>query len=158
MKSKRDHPGVYIPPPLIYVAVFLIALILQFRLPLSESLFHYAGTKIVGVIVMLVAIVFFLFRSLRQFFRSNNTVVTMLPAHSLQTTGIYSVTRNPMYVGLSLLYLGIACIIGNWWNFFLFPLLLLIVQEYVIKREEKYLVRRFGEAYLDYRRKVRRWI
>lgn len=63
-----------------------------------------------------------------------------------------------MYVGLSLLYLGIACIIGNWWNFFLFPLLLLIVQEYVIKREEKYLVRRFGEAYLDYRRKVRRWI
>lgn len=158
MKSKRDHPGVYIPPPLIYVAVFLIALILQFRLPLSESLFHYTGTKIVGVIVMLVAIVFFLFRSLRQFFRSNNTVVTMLPAHSLQTTGIYSVTRNPMYVGLSLLYLGIACIIGNWWNFFLFPLLLLIVQEYVIKREEKYLVRRFGEAYLDYRRKVRRWI
>jgi protein-S-isoprenylcysteine O-methyltransferase Ste14 len=63
-----------------------------------------------------------------------------------------------MYVGLTIVYLGITCFIGNWWNIILLPLLFLIVQEYVIKREEKYLVLEFGLKYEEYRRTVRRWL
>jgi protein-S-isoprenylcysteine O-methyltransferase Ste14 len=63
-----------------------------------------------------------------------------------------------MYVGLALVYLGISCLIGNWWDIILLSFLLLIVQEYIIKREEKYLECRFGQDYLNYKRKVRRWI
>lgn len=158
MKSKKDHPGVYIPPPLIYVAVFLVAIFIQSKVPIDKTLFYKPATKIIGILIIIIAVSFFLFRSLKRFIQTKNTVVTVLPANSLQTTGIYSVTRNPMYIGLALVYIGIACFIGNWWNIILFPLLLLIVQEYIIKREEQYLVRRFGQDYIEYRKRVRRWL
>lgn len=157
MQNKKDNPGVYIPPPLIYVLAFLMAVFIQNKIPIDNLLFHQQLTKIIGVILLIIAL-FFLVKSLRQFFQSKNTVVTMKPASSLQTNGIYSITRNPMYVGLAVVYLGISCFIGNWWNIILFPLLLLIVQEYIIKREEKYLARRFGQEYVVYKTKVRRWL
>jgi protein-S-isoprenylcysteine O-methyltransferase Ste14 len=59
---------------------------------------------------------------------------------------------------LAIVYLAFTCFIGNWWNIILFPVLLLIIQEYIINREEKYLHRRFGQEYLDYKTKVRRWL
>jgi protein-S-isoprenylcysteine O-methyltransferase Ste14 len=85
-------------------------------------------------------------------------MITIKAAASLQTKGVYQVSRNPMYLGLALLYLGFTCYFGNWWNVILFPLLLLIVQEFVIKREERYLKRRFGQQYDDYQQIVRRWL
>jgi protein-S-isoprenylcysteine O-methyltransferase Ste14 len=63
-----------------------------------------------------------------------------------------------MYVGFAILYLGITCFIGNWWNIILFPLLIIIVQEYIIKREEQYLQLEFGHEYQVYKNKVRRWL
>ena len=59
--------------------------------------------------------------ALRQFFKTKNTIVLIKPANSLQTTGIYSLTRNPMYLSLMLMYLGMAFIFGNWWTLFLAP-------------------------------------
>ena len=157
MKNKKDHPGIYVPPPIVYVLTFLAAVFIQKKVPIDDSLFHLQLTKIAGVGLLIIAL-FFLFRSLRQFFQSKNTLVTIMPARSLQTNGIYAITRNPMYIGLAIVYLGISCLIGNWWNIILFPLLLLVIQEYMIKREEKYLERRFGQVYLDYKSKVRRWL
>ncbi|MBS1681832.1 MAG: isoprenylcysteine carboxylmethyltransferase family protein [Bacteroidetes bacterium] len=157
MSTKKDHPGVYIPPPLIYVGFFLVALFLQSKFYIDPIVFALSSTKIIGVILLATAVVFFLFRSLRQFLISKNTVITILPANSLQTTGIFSFTRNPMYLGLCLVYLGVSLLIGNWWNIILFPELVILVQEYIIKREEKYLQRRFGQEYLDYQKQVRRW-
>ena len=157
MDKKKDNPGVYIPPPLIYVVVFLAAVFIQKKISIDDSIFHSQITKIAGVLFLIVSL-FFMVTSLRQFFISKNTLIPIKPASSLQTNGIYSITRNPMYVSLALIYLGISCFVGNWWNIILFPLLLLIVQEYIIKREEKYLVRRFGEEYAVYKTKVRRWL
>ena len=157
MGSKTDSPGVYIPPPLFYVLIFLIALFIQKKVPLKDSVFHLQITKIAGISLFVISL-FFLITSLRKFFQSKNTLILIKPASSLQTNGIYNISRNPMYVGLSIVYLGITCFIGNWWNIILFPLLLLILQEYIINREEKYLIRRFGQAYLDYKSKVRRWL
>ena len=157
MEDKKDNPGVYIPPPLFYVLTFLVAVFIQKRMPITITLFQYAAIKIAGV-VLLFAALFFLVRSLGQFLESKNTLITVKAAASLQTTGIYHITRNPMYLGLAIVYLGISCIIGNWWNIILLPLLLLVVQEYIIKHEEKYLERRFGQEYLDYKAKVRRWL
>ena len=155
--DKSKGPGVYMPPPLFYVLTFLVAVFIQRQVPISDILFRVTITKIVGVTFILIAL-FFLVRSLRQFFLTKNTIVLIKPASSLQTTGVYSVTRNPMYVGLAILYLGIACLIGNWWNIILFPLLLIIVQEYIIKREEKYLEVEFGQEYESYKSKTRRWL
>ena len=157
MENKKDHPGIYVPPPIVYALIFLVAVFIQKKLPIDDSLFRQQLTKVVGAGLLIIAL-FFLIRSLRQFLLSKNTLVTVMPANSLQTNGIYNITRNPMYLGLAIVYLGISCLIGNWWNIILFPLLLLLIQEYMIKREEKYLERRFGQVYLDYKSKVRRWL
>ena len=157
MENKKDSPEVYIPPPLIYVLVFLASLFIQKKFWINDSIFHLQITKIAGISFLIVSLLF-LVTSLRQFFISKNTLVPVRPASSLQINGIYSTTRNPMYVGLAIVYLAISCFIGNWWNIVLFPFLLLIVQEYIIKREEKYLLRRFGQEYIVYKTKVRRWL
>jgi protein-S-isoprenylcysteine O-methyltransferase Ste14 len=157
MENKKDSPRVYIPPPLFYVAAFLGAVFIQKLIPIDNTLFSQQWMKIVGAFFLVTAL-FFLSFSLFQFLQSKNTVVTILPANSLQTTGIFGLTRNPMYIGLAFIYLGLSCLIGNWWNMILFPVLLLFVQEYIIKREEKYLHRRFGPEYEAYRKRVRRWL
>jgi protein-S-isoprenylcysteine O-methyltransferase Ste14 len=105
-----------------------------------------------------VAGLFFNIPALRQFFKTKNTLITIKPANTLQTTGIYSISRNPMYISLLLIYIGLSFLIGSWWNFILLPFLIMIVQEYVIKREERYLERTFGNQYSDYKSKIRRWL
>jgi protein-S-isoprenylcysteine O-methyltransferase Ste14 len=150
-------PGVYIPPPLFYIVIFLAALFIQKKIPLANALFQSQIIKVAGIILLVIAL-FFSFTSLRQFFLSKNTLIPIKPATSLQTTGIYRISRNPMYVGLAIVYLGLTCLIGNWWNLILFPVLFLIVQEYIIKREEKYLKLEFGEQYTQYKKTVRRWL
>jgi protein-S-isoprenylcysteine O-methyltransferase Ste14 len=150
-------PGVYIPPPLFYILIFVAAVFLQQIIPIDDKIFQLWTIKVVGIFFLFTAF-FFLFRSLKQFFQSKNTVILIKPAKALQTSGIYRISRNPMYVGLIVVYLGITCFIGNWWNIILSPLLFVIVQEYVIKREEKYLILEFGQQFEEYRRAVRRWL
>ena len=157
MKRAKDHPGIYIPLPLFYVATFFVAVSLQKLLPLGAVFFHTMAARAIGSVLILSG-VFFLFPAIRQFFTSKNTLITIKSAHSLQTTGIYTISRNPMYVGLLLLYLGLSFLMGNWWNLILLPVLVFSIQEYIIKREESYLTRRFGEKYVDYTVKVRRWL
>ncbi len=155
--NRKDNPGVHIPPPLIYAAMFFTAVYIQKFLPINGDFFQTASSRFIGWILVLSSLAFS-FTALRQFFKTKNTLITIKAANSLQTTGIFSVSRNPMYMSLALLYTGLSFIAGNWWNFLLLPVLLLLIQEYVIKREEQYLARRFGQAYLDYRAKVRRWL
>ena len=157
MKNKKDSPGVYIPPPLFYVLAFLAGILLQKKISINDSVFHLQFIKVAGVLFLAISLVF-MFTSLRKFFLSKNTLILIKPASSLQTNGIYNISRNPMYVSLALIYLGLTCLIGNWWNILLCPLLFLIIQEYVIKSEEKYLQRAFGVEYSDYQKKVRRWL
>jgi len=157
MESKKDHPHIHIPPPLLYAVIFLAAILIQKLVPLGKDFFYTPTAKIIGAVIIFIGL-FFSFPALRQFFKTKNTLVTVKPANSLQTTGIYSVCRNPMYVSLLLFYTGLSFIIGNWWNLLLLPVLFWIVQEYVIKREEKYLDRTFGQQYFDYKIQVRRWL
>jgi len=157
MEQKQDSPGVYLPPPLLYVLVFLLAIFLQNKFPIKDVLFHLPGIKILGIL-FLISSLYFLVTSLSKFFKTKNTLIPFKPASSLQTNGVYNVSRNPMYLGLAIVYLGITCIIGNWWNVILFPVLILLVQETIIKKEEKYLERAFKNEFLEYKKRVRRWI
>jgi protein-S-isoprenylcysteine O-methyltransferase Ste14 len=157
METKKDHPGIYLPPPTIYVGTFLAAFFMQKLIPFNKEFFYTVSSKLIGVVIILIGLGC-TFPALVQFFKTKNSLVTIKPANSLQTAGIYSLSRNPMYVSLLLLYTGLSFIIGNWWNLILLPVLFFVVQEYVIKREEKYLDRRFGQKYFEYKTKVRRWI
>lgn len=153
--SVKDHPGVYIPPPLIYAGTFFLSIALQKLMPINSS--GLSGNRIAGW-VCIACYLFIFLPAVNRFIRSKNTLVTIKPASSLETSGIYSFTRNPMYLSLMFLYCGIAFFKGNSWTFLLIPILILAVQYYVISREEKYLLRTFGKEYDRYRRKVRRWI
>ena len=157
MGQKQDSPGVYIPPPLLYVLIFLLAIFLQNKFAIEDRIFHFGVTKILGVLLVICSL-YFLVTSLSIFFKTKNTLIPFKPASSLQTNGVFHISRNPMYVGLAIMYLGITCLIGNWWNVLLFPILIFIVQETIIKKEEKYLERAFKDEFSKYKTAVRRWI
>ena len=155
--KKTDSPGINIPPPLIYAVIFLAAVFIQKKISIDDHFFKNRIIPVIGILFILVAM-YYSVRSMNQFIQTKNTIIPNKPAESLQTTGIYHSTRNPMYLSLMMIYLGLSCLIGNWWNIILLPLLFLIIQEYIIKKEEKYLFRKFGQEYIDYKLQVRRWI
>jgi protein-S-isoprenylcysteine O-methyltransferase Ste14 len=158
MKNTKDSPGVFIPPPLIYAAFFLVSFLLQGYYTIKGAFFfHSHWANIFGFIIYFVG-VSFIFPALYEFVKSKNTIITVKPATSLRTDGIYSVSRNPMYVGLLLIYLGLAVQFGNWWTLILLPFLIAFITYRVILPEERYLARTFGDEYASYKKRVRRWI
>ncbi len=157
MQNSKDSPKVYIPPPIFYLATFLAGLFFQKMLPINNDFFFTIISKIIGSVFILIALCINAF-AFTQFFKTKNTLITIRPANSLQISGIYSVSRNPMYIGLFLAYTGASLIVGNWWDFLLLPFLFLVIQQYLIKREESYLARKFGQNYIEYKSKVNRWL
>lgn len=147
-----------IPPPLFYFGFFILSMILQGHFTIRAGFFfHKQPAILIGYLIYIVG-VFFIFPAMFEFIKSKNTIITAKPATSLQTTGIYSYSRNPMYIGLLLVYLGIALQFGNWWTLMLIPFLIAFITIRVIRPEERYLNRAFGEEYTNYQKRVRRWI
>ncbi len=150
-----DNPGTRVPPPLLPLAVILVGYCLQqlFSLELTNASGGYvAGWAIIGVgVIILVA-------GWVQFFRAKTNVLHNKPATNIIQNGLYRFSRNPMYVSALLLQLGIALLANNLWIILLVPVSKIVLDRYVIEREEAYLERAFGEVYLDYRRSVRRWL
>jgi protein-S-isoprenylcysteine O-methyltransferase Ste14 len=93
----------------------------------------------------------------REFFRARNRPPPNKPIRELMTGGPYRITRNPLYLSLALIHAGIGFVTGTPWVLLSLPPTLLVIRYYVIAREEAYLIRRFGERYLDYQARVRRW-
>jgi protein-S-isoprenylcysteine O-methyltransferase Ste14 len=86
---------------------------------------------------------------------------TIVPHHyvaALVTTGVYRLTRIPMYTGLAVAVAGASLLLGSWWPLILLPAALLAVRRLVIDPEERYLTQRFGSIYDEYRRRVPRWL
>ena len=80
------------------------------------------------------------------------------PTTGIIATGIYRFTRNPMYVGMATIQLGLGIAMSNFWVLALVPPVLILVYATAIRHEESYLERTFGNSYLEYKRSVRRWI
>jgi protein-S-isoprenylcysteine O-methyltransferase Ste14 len=77
---------------------------------------------------------------------------------ALVEKGVFRYTRNPLYLSMFVLFLGIAFFMNVLWLILLFPLLLVVVDRWTVKPEELSLKRRFGDAYLQYKKRVPRWI
>ncbi len=153
--NEADNPGVITPPPFIYAGALAAGLLAnrRFRLPfLPSQLARTLGPLLIlgGFVVGLLG-----FREMR---RAGTNVDPYRPATAIVTGGPYRFTRNPMYVGFTLMYAGISA-----WTNALLPILLLpavqqLMRRGVIEREERYLERKFGDEYLRYKARVRRWI
>jgi len=85
-------------------------------------------------------------------------VRTDRPVPRLSTEGPFRYSRNPGYLSLAMLYAGIAVLRNALWAILFLPLALYVIQREVIGREERYLERTFGEEYLAYKARVRRWV
>lgn len=156
MKSNPKHPGVYVQPPIFGIALFIVGRFLQMKLPINDSPQDYGMLKLVAGLLLVLSVILGA-TGVIQFFKARTTVETFRPASTLQTTGIYQWTRNPMYLGLIGLYLFAALIYGNWWTVIFSIFFFLILNFYVIPREENYLCYAFGSEYIKYKNRVRRW-
>ncbi|WP_240670331.1 methyltransferase family protein [Actinoplanes solisilvae] len=144
-----------VPPPLYYVAGFVAGLLLHAAAPLPLG--GRPGTIVAGAVVAALGVVLTA-GGVRAVIRHRTTIVPHHPVAALVTTGAYRLSRNPMYAGLALLYVGGALLAGSWWPLVLLPLALAAVRYLVIGPEERYLAERFGEEYDRYRAGVRRWL
>lgn len=96
--------------------------------------------------------------SLWLFARHDTGLLPGQATHSMIEEGPYRVSRNPLYVGMLALYVGLALLAPTFWGLVLFPAAVLLVLWGAIHPEERFLHERFGEPYDDYRRRVRRWL
>jgi protein-S-isoprenylcysteine O-methyltransferase Ste14 len=146
---------VRVPPPLI----FLSGLLLGWAAEAVVATPNLRGTvRLVVLIVLLVAGGVLGAGALRRFVQQHTAAEPWKPSSSLVTSGPYRFTRNPMYLGMACLYLGLALVFGLLWAVALLPVVLVVIDRQVIAREERYLQRRFGQDYLDYQQQVRRWL
>jgi protein-S-isoprenylcysteine O-methyltransferase Ste14 len=90
--------------------------------------------------------------------RHRTTIVPHHAVATLVTGGVYRLSRNPMYTGLAIVHLGVALLLGSWWPLLLWPVAILAVRRLAIRPEEDYLTERFGQTYLNYQARVRRWL
>ena len=152
---ERDIPGVIAPPPLIYLAGLGIGFILEALLPgasLSGALRWVLGGA------LLIAGVALMGWWVASFRRADTPMPPWEPTTALVTDGPYLVSRNPAYLSDALIYVAIALMADAPWALLPLPLVLLVMQYGVIKREERYMERRFGGEYLDFKARRSRWI
>jgi protein-S-isoprenylcysteine O-methyltransferase Ste14 len=151
----RDCPGVAVVPPLLYGGAFIVVLILHWLWPLrivSPAIAFWLG---LGLIILALALAAWGRRTMHA---SGTNISPLKPAVSLVTSGPYRFTRNPLYVAISLLFLGLTMLLNSWWGVVVLAPVLVILHWGVVRREERYLELKFGKQYADYRSRVRRYL
>jgi len=150
-----DSPKIGFPPPFIYLGMLLLGLLVdrlaRFSPPLDEYL------RIAGVAVFVPFGFTILLAASRRFSKAGTDVKPWKSSSIVVHDGIYGVTRNPMYLGMAMIYLGLALGLASITALVLLPILIATIQTQVIAREERYLEGKFGEDYSRYRHEVPRW-
>ena len=148
----------FVWPPVIYGTATLLSALLAWLVPLAVTPGTDTNVIIPIGIAVIVAGVLIVFGATRLFRRAGTPVAPIKPSSALVTGGIYRWTRNPMYLGLSVILLGIGLATGSIWFFIGMAIAMFAVTKLAIEKEEIYLADKFGAAYLDYKSRVRRWI
>lgn len=154
-ETTTDNAGVIMRPPLLTLATFLAGLAIELLwptcLPGGRAHLVVGLLPLVGGIALMAA-------AMRQFRAAGTHVETWRPTQAIVTQGVYARTRNPIYVAMLSIYVGLGILVNSVWVLALAVPLFLVLRFGVIAREERYLERKFGAEYLAYREKVRRWL
>lgn len=155
VETAQGYTRLKIPPPLMYAAPLVIGIALNLVWPIK--LVPTSTALIVGGSIALLSfpLGFPAFRALQ---RSRTSVIPMRPTTAIVTGGPYRFTRNPIYLSLFILYAGLAVIANSPWSLLLLLAVVGMIHYTIILPEERYLEHTFGEEYLAYKRKVRRWL
>ncbi|MBU3055576.1 methyltransferase family protein [Pseudomonas indica] len=147
--------GVTLAPPLIYLIFVLFAWALSRQLPIplpDNDWTRYAGWGLIdaGLLLMIWAALLMA--------RHKTTINPFRKPQQLLEKGPFRFSRNPIYLGDTLIYCGIGLLLANLWPWLLLPLLIVCMNRGVIRYEESLLTRLFGDAYRAYQARVRRWL
>lgn len=158
MTTPLERPNTLPWPPIVYIVAVALAIIAHWLLPLpwigapmNELLFAVGWVVVAGAVAMEVA-------AMRTMARARTTIMPNRASDHLVTKGPFAFTRNPIYLGNTMLMIGIGLISGIVWFVILAPFAAFATQKLAIEREERHLEARFGKAFRDYSKKVRRWI
>jgi protein-S-isoprenylcysteine O-methyltransferase Ste14 len=151
----RETAGVIAPPPLIYGGALGAGLLAKALFPATFML--PAIARALGLLLTGSGLLLFL-SGLRAMRRAGTDVRPYKPTTSLVNQGPYRFSRNPIYVGFTLVYCGATALANSLPSALLLPFVLVLMQRGVIQREERYLEHVFGEEYVQYKARVRRWI
>jgi protein-S-isoprenylcysteine O-methyltransferase Ste14 len=151
----QDKAGVVAPPPVIYLGALVIGLLLNRRFPIAflpRRIARRLGWPLLSGGVLLMGWFEWTMR------HAGTPANPYKPVSHIATEGPFRYTRNPAYLAMTMIYTGIASLANALWAILMLPVALLVIQRGVIEREERYLERKFGEEYLRYKARVRRWI
>lgn len=157
MNDHEQRPARFPWPPVIYLSAIVIAAALGIFYPLpwigpplSDLLFAIGWLLIVGFVFIDV-------QAMRTLHKAGTAILPTRGADTLVTSGPFSFSRNPIYLGNSMLTAGIGLVAGNAWFFASLIVACFLTQKLAIEPEEKHLGLRFGKKYRDYQKRVRRW-
>ena len=150
-----DNSGVVAKPPSLLLGAFLIGVALEIVWPTAVPGGWPRAFAGVGLVALGAAGVR---AAMRQFRAAGTNIETDRPSETVVTTGLYARSRNPIYVSLALILVGLGLAVGRLWVLVLAVPFLLVLRFGVIAREERYLSRKFGEPYKAYTATVRRWL
>jgi protein-S-isoprenylcysteine O-methyltransferase Ste14 len=149
-----DRPGVIARPPLVYLAAVLVGVALHLLVPLVLPLPGAVRGLGAGLFVVGIGLAG---TGRARFIRAGTNVNPMKPATTIVSSGIYRFSRNPMYAGMAVAFVGLALLTRIGWLLIELPVVLGVMHWGVILREERYLAHKFGSDYADYRARVRRY-
>ncbi|MBS3078941.1 isoprenylcysteine carboxylmethyltransferase family protein [Candidatus Pacearchaeota archaeon] len=142
-------------PPMIFYGFILLSIILNLFLPIKKLIvqpYNYLGIVLVLFGLLIDVWAWMLFR------RRKTTLNPYKIPSKLETSNLFKISRNPMYLGMNLILWGISILLGSLITF-IFPIVFIIlIKRLFIEFEENNLEKRFGKRYIDYKKKVRRWI
>ena len=150
-----DNAGVIAFPPALYAVTLSIGLVLSFIFPVS---FLSRPVSLLLAVLALIGAGWISTSAFRVMNRAQTAIDPAKPTTAIVSDGVFSLSRNPLYLSLTLLYIAISLLFSVLWALLLLLPLLVVVQIGVIQREEIYLERKFGDEYLRYKAQVRRWI
>lgn len=155
--AQRDETGIRFPPPLIYGLFWLAGFGIHRLAPVTLLAGEPAWMDPVGLVLIGAGVTLAITAALT--FRAAGTNVNPTkPATTVVGHGPFRFTRNPMYLSLAAVYLGGVVMLNSLWPLMLLPITIWVIRTQIIAREEAYLERKFGATYLDYKKRVRRWL
>lgn len=152
--GQNDSPGVITIPPLIYLLFLVPGIVLEMLFPFD--LLPNIAQYVVGFVLIATSVVL-LPRAFGRFRETGTNVDVRKPTTAIIKDGPYRFSRNPLYLSMTLLNLGIGVASDSVWIVGTLIPALVVMHYGVIFREEAYLERKFGEEYLRYKQSVRRW-
>lgn len=157
LEGELDKKGaaVKFPPPAIFASFILVGAALQTLWPVGLGVPE--SFQIFGLLMVLFGVLIALLVNI-SFKRLGTAIEPWKPTTKILTTGFYAWSRNPIYVGFCMINMGIGISSDNFWIFVSFIPAAFLLYYLAIAKEEIYLEEKFGEEYLAYKNKVRRWV